>query len=378
MDFPIIATISTIVGISGGLLGMYSFFDNYLLKFKPSIQLANVLYLLYDNTKKQYGGKQNLTALVCKLEIFNHRNKLGRLDDLLIRLYNTDEPTPKIYNIFPVSELATLPNDCRVLINSSKKPYTPISVLNKSNREVTLEFSGDRYDSNSINPKSGIRIELHYKSHTKKWTKVGAYTLDSRLSDPDVAGDRDVYSLRILELCIERDKLKNKKAKFELDIYKGMSHYYLRWWLKKPYYFCKKFFSKIISLIFLVIHAVIATTEFIYFELIVNPLLASKGRRIMKVSFSWGDKSKADIRIKKESRGFSIARNRGHIKIYKSGDGHITVQEHGGGGRVLFSVQLNEYVFGLFLWQISGGETLFLSTFCTKILDYFMYHSNYR
>jgi hypothetical protein len=404
--------VSTVIGIVGGLLGLFVFIDNYLLKFRPSITIANTLYLIFGvpNTPAPLAIQNSyLKSFICSLDIFNHRNKVGRIDDFMIRIYNSGQINATVYNIFPGTQLDELPRSSADIGSLGKSPGTPISVPNKSGKKTVIEFVGDKYSTCGINPEETICFELHYKDHKGKWIKADEYTLEGRFEKPEIAGSDKVYSLNLWELSVERYGLAKRPMRRKVTIYRGLAHYYLGWWIRKPYYFIVRMLAKVGSLCRLSVDIASALIRYFYSEFVVYTLLRLKGRNLIQYKMSFGNKSASDITdrtilemekvmqekiteingsaaeqakiaFKKEDGKLFLSRHKRRVKIYRGGDGYIVIQEWSPsnmGLNVLFNVNLKFYPLGATMWIVNKKGAMSIKSICTKTLDYLIFHSNY-
>ena len=60
--------LSSVIGMIGGLLGFFVFFDNYILKFKPRLNISNRLFFRYKTEEKHPAIQgRSLESLISKI-----------------------------------------------------------------------------------------------------------------------------------------------------------------------------------------------------------------------------------------------------------------------------------------------------------------------
>lgn len=198
-----LTTISSIIGIAGGILGLYSFIDNYLLLFRPIIRPASLFYLAYRrNAKITNENIYQLQSIICKLDIFNHRNKLGKLEDFSIDIFNRSELTPEIYTLFPTFDLESFPLNPQESLSCKKTAFTPKSIIQKSNKELSVEFCPEKYSTINLNPAENLCITLRYRQFKNRWVKIGTYSLKTFNSEPTQIEQQTIHCLSYWELDV--------------------------------------------------------------------------------------------------------------------------------------------------------------------------------
>ncbi len=401
-------TISTAIGAIGGALGLYTFVDNYLLKFRPKFLIADRIYFSYKKNPK-YPQYSHLHSLTAQFEIFNHRNKLGRIEDLIIRLYDSKEQEAKLVNLYPVSFLANMPLQQADLIAEQRVPASSIGINNKSSKTMIIEFSQERSMTATVSPKGHLVAHALYKSQSGKWINFAKYSLTAVFNEESETDEMKIYTFNLVDKYFERQKLQSKKIPFKTSSYKGLSDFYLTRWLPTPFYRIKKLAKNVQSLFFYLRDMGKATCYGIYSEAVSWTII----RRTYNYSRKWrvtvGDQKKSvqtdlllnklsDIIQKKlsvinaksseksvihfEQKGNEILlkKENGCLKIYRGGDGYIygqiETQMPNTTGKTVFSVEVDHYVMGLHLWRIGGNPAL-PTTIATRIIDYvsFMFES---
>ncbi|WP_157768590.1 hypothetical protein, partial [Burkholderia ambifaria] len=134
----IVKGISTALGIIGGLLGAYTFIDAYVLRFKPKFVAGDRVYLVYAKNKADY---TYLSSLVIQFEVFNHRNKLGRIEDVFVRIYDSRQLEASILDLFPIASLEEMPISREGVVLARRLSPAPLAIPNKSSKTLTLEMA---------------------------------------------------------------------------------------------------------------------------------------------------------------------------------------------------------------------------------------------
>jgi len=173
--------ISSIIGIVGGILGCWYFIDNYLLKFNPKFKISDSLMFRYTLKIEQNKTYKYISAIFLKINILNTRNKIGRIDDIALRIYDANQSSENSYMFF-----ATTIYDKTFSLESIAKGngsiFSAISVLNKSDYSTVLELTPED-DCHPEIHSSNVVIDLIYLSTKKEWCSVGTYNLHSIIKE---------------------------------------------------------------------------------------------------------------------------------------------------------------------------------------------------
>ncbi len=215
------------LAITGGFLGIYSFIDNYLLKFKPKIFISNIVSFKIEITEKylkypEYSRKNySVKSIICTLEIGNHRNKYGVINDIAIKIYdrNNLNPSPRFFYAKKDLEFP-LQNSNEEEFKAIKKiSFSPINILPKSSKKVHIEFSSI-YDYVEMIPKSKHNyIEIYYQLG-KKWYYDSGYFL---YEEREQENNNLLVTFKTLDRDVERDKLPQQSRRAYPIVFFGES-----------------------------------------------------------------------------------------------------------------------------------------------------------
>ncbi len=405
--------LANLLGIVGGTLGIYAFVDNYILKFKPRIYIASqVIFKLKDNRH----ARKELDKIILSLEISNNRKKYGLIHDLAIKIYTSDEINPDTVIYYSSETSSKIVSNEENVSFEDLKNYSPISVLPNSSKSITVLFGEVvNRSKTSINDRKDFYYELYYQINGKgKWkyaTRAYLYNLkDSHFMDGKDYGE-DFVLFTSLDFNSTREKLNKIKEKTITTIYRGAFHQakdsFLRHWryrMTKPFSYCKDFFQLIGINIKLFANREIDRK--LKVPIILKYAKAKRGGRL-----TFGNKKFAEITVnaieelgevlvqmaevinknalpelkikveKKADSEIQISCYHMFLKIYKSGDGHIQVQEADSlhGSKVRFSLQLKENLFNYQYWYLRNNGYTTIRSLALKIIDFLMlHHGNYR
>jgi len=220
---------AAIIGIVGGLLGFYSFIDNYLLRFKPKFVIGDRLYLTYKQHPK-YPAHSHLSSLVVQFEIFNHRNKLGRVEDLCFRIYDSLEIEAKVTTLFASAYLEDMPVERLDVLTAKRSPMGPAAIDHKSSKTLVVEMCPEKNMGQFINPNGQIRIETLYKSSNGKWVHFDSLAVYAVYDEKNTAAEYTIYNFDLVNKYSERETIKKKKLRRKVNSYTGISNYQITRW----------------------------------------------------------------------------------------------------------------------------------------------------
>jgi hypothetical protein len=395
-----VANATSAVGIVGGLLGFYTFIDNYILKFKPKFVLGDRLYLTYKQHPK-YPAHSHLSSLVLQFEIFNHRNKLGRVEDLCFRIYDSLELEAKVTTLFASAYLEDMPVERTDVLTAKRSPMGPAAIDHKSSRTLVVEMSPEKNMGQFINPNGQIKIETLYKSSRGKWIQFDSLSVYAVYDEKTTVGEFTTYNFDLLDKYSERENLKKQTFKRKINSYTGISNYQIThgrnvliWKLSN----LGRFFKRTASLISGIVNATLsnAISETFYWALVKRKAGWIEKRKITVGHARNGNKT--DELIKKlgsilarkikaieqraaqsgeitlELKGSEIMLLKAGItlKIYKGGDGYVyamRISQNSSVGQGVFSFEIKNYPFAIDLWT-SNGNAIFPAAIATKLIDY--------
>lgn len=394
-----------IIGMVGGMAGLWSFIDNYLVKFKPKIFIGTKVFIEIKENQKSTA----LNSMICSLEVCNHRKKYGVIYDFAIRIYKADEINPSVNIYYASQTIDVIPSDKNKLDQLERKLFNPITILPNSNKSINIilsEVLTSKMDMLSFN---NYYIETYYQKTPKdKWHFVNK----SYLYDLGEAFENRAKHIEftVINSHTTREKL-NKNVRLQrTDLYLGVTHKYLLdkmrllkyWVLTKPLNVFKDLF---ISTPFYFHFLANKSFEF----LVKIPIIKREGKRIKPVKITVGSpalkpvtnsafdqivlqlqklieqindgaEQQAKISIKKEDDKIIISRNRLSIQIYISGDTSIRVQESRTNitsSKLSYKLDLRIGPWSYYYWYLENHGFILLKSFAIKLLDAFIIHSSY-
>ncbi|WP_339778433.1 hypothetical protein [uncultured Methylophaga sp.] len=388
LSLEILKALSSIIGMVGGLLGFFVFIDNYVLQFKPRLNISNRLFFRYKIEEKHSHVKgRSLESVILKVEAINTRNKIGQIVDLAIRVYDARATSPSSYMLYAENVLAQLPSITSDLANGKLSSFSPISILGRSKTNYVLEFKPEKYMGTSINPEGSLKLDLLYYLPKKGWKRVGTFSPYYFRSNKDNEDPNGIIEYSLLDNTVIRKKASKPLKEPEVAFYKGISGKYIGFYLMKPIWFFKRIASYPIR-VFELIYALLGLMfREVSAHCLILPLIQLKSKSLPRMQFRSAKShliedtkssliqckeniekitkkinakadNKAQIAIAESNDGFSIRRGGLEVKFYKSGDGHIQANDTGGYPQMFtFSMELVEYPFGIRLWRVDLPPT---------------------
>jgi len=402
LNFEVIKALSSIVGMLGGFLGFFVFIDNYVLKFKPRLNISNTLFFRYKKKDENpYVNGRTLESVILKIEALNGRNKIGRIDDFAIRIYDSKATSPSGYMLFSENVLERLPRKISALNDNEITSFSPVSILGKSNTSFVVEFKPEKYISMILNPEGDLKLDLLYYLPKKGWKLVGTFLPYYFKRHDDKEDPNGVIEYSLLDNAVTRTEASKSLQKPKVGIYKGISGKYLGFYLMKPVWFLKRLATypvKVFKLVYALFEVLVRQ---VLTHLIVFPLIKLKSKSLPRIQVKSAKAhlledtklslkqcrgyiekiankinakadSRAKIIIEDSENGFSIHRGRLEVKFYKSGDGHIRANDIGGYPQMFtFAMELVEYPFGIRLWNVNN-KVMTVKSACIHIMDSFV------
>ncbi|WAL78737.1 hypothetical protein [Shewanella sp. DAU305] len=402
LNLDFLKVLSSVVGMIGGFLGFFVFFDNYILKFKPRLNISNRLFFRYKTEEKHPTIKgRSLESLILKIEAINGRNKIGRIDDFAVRVYDSRATLPSGYMLYAENVLERLPSISSSFEKDEFHSFSPVSILGRSTKNIVIEFKTEKYMGAAINPEGSLKMDLLYYLPKKGWRTVGTfspYYFKGNNSQEDPNG---IIEYSLLDNAVIRKEATKSLKQPEIGIYNGISGKYIGFYLMKPVWFLKRMATYPIKVIQLMGALMEALIRQVSSYCIVLPLIKLKSKTLPRMQFGnprshlVGDTtatlekcknniekiaekinskadSKAKITIRNENSGFSVQRGGLEVKFYKSGDGHIRAIDTGGYPQMFtFSMELVEYPFGLRLWKVNN-KIMTVKSACIHVIDSFI------
>lgn len=395
----ILKGVSTALGIIGGLLGAYTFIDTYVLRFKPKFVVGDRVYLVYAKNKADY---TYLSSLVVQFEVFNHRNKLGRIEDVFVRIYDARQLEASILDLFPIASLEEMPINREGVILAKRLPPAPLAIPNKSSKTLILEMAQEKFFHGAISPTAYLNLEAMYKNPAGRWKRFARFSLHAEYEESSTHGEFVVHNFSLTDRFSEREKLKRRRIRLKVNSYKGIAGLYLSRWLGRQYWFVKSrvvAFPKSVAYVF---HLWMAAINYLVSERLEWPIARVKApeKRQLKVTIGNAihakqttkfisevkvclDRKIAELNDLVSSEKISIiegdreilVRKGGvQVKVYVGGDGFIGVIQsplNSVGGEMVFTIKIKQFPFGRFVWSLSG-KPIFASTVATRVIDYLL------
>ena len=404
-DFLKQGWLPNLLGLTGGLLGLWTFIDSYIIKFKPKIYFGTRVF--FDTIKDTKHTR--LQAIICSLEFCNHRKKYGVIYDFAIRIYNADEINSKSAVYYATELVDKVPIHIKDLEIQDKRIFNPITVLPNSNQSVNLILSENINGYKMVLTQIGnCYIELYYqKEPDGKWYFIDKMHLYSKDQYNHI---EDKYiDLSILKNDSTRKKLDGMLRLQKTNLYTGASQKHLKNKIRHCLY-------KFIKIPFYRIKDVLVSIPF-YSSFLINtiwdkfvkiPIIKKYGIKIEKPNIKIGSPElkpitniafaqilnelqnfanqinknanhEARIIIKQMDNKIILQRYRLSINFYISGDSSIQVNELNAvlNSRLSFSIKLRNGLWNKKYWYLNNYGFISIKSFVVRVLDAFIIHSNY-
>ncbi|HDR2789610.1 TPA: hypothetical protein QCJ61_003712 [Enterobacter asburiae] len=397
----IIGFVGGVTGVIGGILGFFTFIDNYILRFKPRLNISGGLFFSFsDENPRHIPRGKALESIIFQIEVMNSRNKIGRINDFAIRIYNQSSTQPQEFLLYAKNILDRLPSKPTSLDKEKFNLFSPLSILGRSTKNTVIEFAPEPHRTINIPTDCYLKMELLYLLPNRKWKIAGAY-------NPSATMGRETNTLKgfveysLIDNAIERDEIKKILKRPKSSLYNGVSGKHIGIYLRKPIWITKRAIAFPFKVLKLITDSIIVYVRHIILTKLILPLINKKSKKLPRVNIGFpnahlredatntlnkikiklqeiidrinkhADKE-AKITISSESSGFSMQRGRLTIKFYSPGDGHITAQDDNGyPHKFLFSMKLIEYPFGKRLWKVND-KNMTIDSACILFMDSFI------
>jgi len=394
-----------LLGLVGGLVGLWTFIDSYLIKFRPKIFFGTKVII---ETATVHDSQQ-LSSIFCSLELCNHRKKYGVIYDFAIRIYKADEINSDRAIYYASEVIETIPVNIGDIDKQKLHAYSPITVLPNSNKSINLVLSEVLYRSKmQISPFCSYFIEIYYQKKPKgKWYFIDKLYLYNK--GQLETGNERYIQFTVLNYDTTREKLNRNVRTQKTNLYEGASQkflskryeQYLYKFIKKPYY---RIIDLFISIPF---YAKFIVNNLID-KLIKIPIINRYGKTIEKTNIRFGSpelkpitiesfeniylllqkhskqinlgaKKEAEIIVKKQDGQIIISRYKLALKFYISGDSYIQVQDaySAKASRLSYRIQLKNKIWNKKFWYLDNYGFITIKSFVVRVLDAFVIHSNY-
>lgn len=402
LNVEILKVLSSIVGMIGGFLGFFVFIDNYILKFKPRLNTSNRLFFRYKTEEKHpmTQGK-SLESVILKIEAINRRNKIGRIDDFAIRIYDSKATFPSEYMLYAENVLEQLPSKSSYFEKGEFSSFSPVSILGRSTKNIVVEFKPEKCMGVTLNPEGSLKLDLLYYLPKKGWRTVGSFMPYYFKGHNEQEDPNGVIEYSLLDNSVTRKAASGSLKPPKVGIYKGISGKYIGFYLMKPVWAIRNIAIYPLKVFKLIGALVEVLFRQVTSYCVILPLINLKSKTFPRMQFrparthliedteaalkkcrnsiekrvkKINDKAdnKAQITIRDENSSFSIKRGNLEVKFYKSGNGHIRANDTGGYPQMFtFSMELVEYPFGLRLWKINN-KIMTIRSACIHVMDSFI------
>jgi hypothetical protein len=398
-DPSILTIISTVVGMTGGLLGFYTFLDNYLLRFKPKFATGEAFYFVFKKHEKT--DRTYIESIIFQTEIFNHRNKLGKVDGLYMKAYASQQLEPSIVNFHASSFLSEIPANIQNIASCQRSHASTININNKSAKSVVLEMTQD-YGNRATLPVDGeIVIELIYKLKAGRLKSAKKFSIHHLSQKKHEVGEKTIYIFELEERFNDSSNLQKYPLEVKTTSYKGVSAFYINMFLGIAKGKATQLAMFSIKVFMSLVHAGSALLRAVFSEAVEWNIAKVYGPKKRGIKFSVGDKKKADltesylanlfviltkkvesinkkspdeekITLSNSKNEILLRKKSATLKIYKSGDGHIhagLVNAANFYTETIFSLTVHQYPLGVHLW-FNKERAVFSSTVATRLVDF--------
>lgn len=385
--------IGSIIGVVGGLFGVYVFLDSHVFSFKPIFNISKSVLIKRD-LKKDASNKINgvsISSISIRIEVYNARNKIGSIDNFAIRIYNPHSINPKTSILYSENELSRWPSDPIDFINMPKSRFCAISILGRSRVSIPIEFVPEFGGSVIVNLRN-LKIDVLYKKDSRNWIHINSYSF---FAVQDSENEVLQLSHGNYSDSIDLNKILGKP---EVSIYRGATELVLNRLINLPYWFVIGKLNRIWLFVSKIVAIFQMLLRWIYDKTLIYFLLNRQSKRLHKVQISnprehLGQPTKDELRIfeqilskmiqsmnkdaskdalismKVNQRNIEIYRSNMSLKIYQSGDGYLHISDTGKFPNLIdFSLELVEFPFGMHFWKVNGSYRSRWSI-CIKVLD---------
>jgi|GEM_PF-2542343 len=394
-----------LIGLIGGLLGLWTFVDSYLIKFKPKIYIGTrVVFETVQETQFL-----RLNSIICSLELCNHRKKYGVIYDFGLRVYRADEINSDKAIYYATETIDKIPINIDNDLSKDATSFNPITVLPDSNRSVNLILSEVLHRSKmGMHRSSSYYIEAYYQKEPEgKWYFIDKLYLFNK-SDHETEPSNFIH-FTVLNNAETRDKIKDTLKPQSTSLYTGATHKYFLFKYRRVVY-------RLIEYPYYRIKDALLTVPFylnvwgnsLFDKLIKIPIIKRYGKQIesgrwtvgnpklkpvtekafenifteltkLATEINSGAKKEAEINIRKQDGKVIVSRYKLAIQFYISGDTSIHVQEVNAfqGSRLRYNISLKSGLWDKNYWYLDNYGFTTIKSFVVRVLDAFVIHSNY-
>jgi hypothetical protein len=394
-----------LIGLIGGLLGLWTFVDSYLIKFKPKIYIGTRVII----ETVQESRFLRLNSIICSLELCNHRKKYGVLYDFGLRIYRADEINSDKAIYYATETIDKIPINIENDLSKEATSFNPITVLPDSNRSVNLILSEVLHRSKmEMHPTSSYYVEAYYqKEPDGKWYFIDKLYLFNKTDHESPPSNFIQFS--VLNNAETRDKIKSTLKPQSTSLYTGATHKYFLFKYRRVIYKLIKYpYYRIKDTLLTVPFYLNVLGNWLFDKLVKIPIIKRYGRQIESGRVTFGNpklkpvteksfedifnaltkltkeinegaKKEAEITIRKQDGKIFVSRHKLSIQFYMSGDTSIHVQEVNAfqGSRLRYNIVLKNGMWNRNYWYLDNYGFTTIKSFVVRVLDAFVIHSNY-
>ncbi|AWG20834.1 hypothetical protein FFWV33_04390 [Flavobacterium faecale] len=388
------------LSIIGGFLGIVSFMDNYLIRFKPTIFVGTKVVSETENTEK---GETFLSSIICNIEIANHRKRYGIINDFAVRIYRNDQINSKKTIFYSSEFIDTIPQKIQSIDNQERIIFNSINILPNSNKSVTLILSDqilqskfDFYDANTY------YLEFYYQLNPKsKWIFIDKLYLYNKRDE--IIPKKDKYTLfTAINYDKSRESIENNLLTPSTTLYKSATRKHLVDILKKhKLNYVLTPINILRDLIIFIPYYLIMFANRINDNYIKIPLILKyvKNKRPFKIKIGSPElrprtekdfqkiifelnknitkinlhlETEKNIKLKElDKERFLIFRDKTTIEVFISGDTSIVAKSQ----YINYRLNLKLGIWNKNHWFLENSGFTQLDSFSVKIIDYLILHS---
>lgn len=387
------------LSIIGGFLGIWSFIDNYLIRFKPKIFVGTKVVSETIEEK----NKIVLNSIICNFEIANHRKKYGIINDFAVRVYRNDQINPKKVIYYSSEFIEKIPQKIQNIDHQERVIFSPINILPNSSKSITLVLSDQLLNSElDFYQGNTYYLEFYYQLTPKsKWKFIDKLYIYNKRDE--IIPKNEKYTLFT---AINYDKSRESIGKYLINssasLYESAAKRhiinlfkkYKLAYILKPLNILRDFIIFIPHYISIIANKLI--NKFIKIPLIRayaqnnyalkikfgSPELRPKTEKDFKIIKQRLNEIISKINLKLESENLIelketsedkclIYRNRKTLELFMSGDTSIEVK----GAGLNYRLNLKQGIWNKNLWFLENQGFIQLDSFSLKIIDYLVLHS---
>jgi hypothetical protein len=406
IDFLKSPKLPQLVGLIGGLAGIYAFIDNYIIKFKPRIFVGTRLIIHFTEETKTF-PTAIINSIICSMEVCNHRKKYGVIYDFAVRIYNTDAINPESQVYYASQTANKIPIKVEDLEKQEFLSFSPVTILPSSSKSINLIFSEVRFSKMRNRKAESFYLECYYQMEPAgKWHFIDKLFLYNEAHLEQIKEPYQQYTA--LDNSISREKLDKTIRPQKTSLFSGITHRYLHYKILSVYRIyiiaslrrCADFFIALPFYLHLL-------KDYLFDRFIRIPIMKRYGKNVLSLKIKVNNPElrpvteavleeiyqyisifaaeinkdaakEVVIKVEKEGGEIVISRYRLSIKIYVSGDTSIRVQEQNAfsGSKLTYDLSLKSAIWNQKYWHLKNYGFISIKSFAIRLLDALIMHSN--